>query len=51
MKKICALFVSVVFVLGLAASPVFAAGGKNQHEHGATEAPGPGADAVGNQAD
>ena len=29
MKKICTLFVSLVFVLGLAVSPIFAGGGKN----------------------
>ena len=28
MKRICALFVSLVFVLSLAVSPVFAGGGK-----------------------
>ena len=50
MKKICTLFVSLVVVLGLAVSPVFAGGGKVQHERGAESAPGPGDDAKGNQA-
>lgn len=33
MKKFCALFVSLVFVLGLAVSPVFAGGGKVQGDN------------------
>ena len=48
-KKICTLFVSLVVVLGLAVSPVFAGGDKVQHERGAKSAPGPGDDAKGNQ--
>lgn len=35
MRKICALFVSLVFVLGLAVSPVFAGGGKVQGDNSA----------------
>ena len=35
MKRICALFVSLVFVLSLAVSPVFAGGGKVQGDNSA----------------
>ncbi len=35
MKKICSLFVSLVFVLGLTVSPVFAGGGKVQGDNSA----------------
>ncbi len=34
MKRICALFVSLVFVLSLAVSPVFAGGGKVRGDEG-----------------
>ena len=51
MKKFCALCGSLILVVGLAVSPVFAGGGKNQHEIGAPDALGPGDDAQGNQAD
>jgi hypothetical protein len=66
MKKSCALFVTLIFVLGLAVSPVFAGGDKNQIEHEGGQAEGPaygnatsepedggnpGSDAQGNQAD
>ena len=60
MKKICALFVSLVFVLSLVVSPVFAGGGKNQGDVGqgtvdqgdtGNETASPGSDAQGNQVD
>jgi len=50
MKKICTLCVSLILVVGLAVSPVFAGGGKNQNEIGAPGAPGPGDDSQGHQA-
>ena len=60
MKKFCALLVSLVFVLSLVVSPVFAGGGKNhgdlgkgtvdQGESGKEDA-SPGSDAMGNQVD
>ncbi len=34
MRKFCALLVSLVFVLSLVVSPVFAGGGKNQGDVG-----------------
>ncbi len=34
MKKICALFLSLVFILGLAVSPVFGGGDKVRGEKG-----------------
>ena len=34
MKKLCAVFITLILVLGLAASPVFSAGGKVQGEKG-----------------
>lgn len=57
MKKICALFVSLVFVLGLAVSPVFAGGGKVQGDNSAQgseqgifgNGDSPGDDKMGNQ--
>jgi len=49
-KKICTLCVSLILVVGLAVSPVFAGGGKNQNEIGAPGAPGPGDDSQGHQA-
>ena len=52
MKKFLAVFVSMVLLVSVAVvSPVWAGGGKNQHEIGAPEAPGPGDDAKGIQAD
>ena len=52
MKKFCAVLVSMALLVSVAVvSPVWAAGGKNQHEIGAPDAPGPGDDAQGNQAD
>lgn len=51
MKK---LFVSIILALvifGAVISPVYAGGGKNQNEIGAPDAPGPGDDAQGHQAD
>jgi hypothetical protein len=60
MKKFCALFVSLVFVLSLVVSPVFAGGGKNQGDVGqgtvdqgdtGNETASPGSDAKGNQVD
>ena len=60
MKKFCALFVSLVFVLSLVVSPVFAGGGKNQGDVGqgtvdqgdtGSEDASPGSDAMGNQVD
>ena len=57
MKKICALFVSLILVIGLAVSPVFAAGGKVQGDNSAQgdvqgdlgNGDSPGDDAMGNQ--
>ena len=60
MKKFCALFVSLVFVLSLVVSPVFAGGGKNQGDVGqgtvdqgdtGNEEESPGSDAMGYQVD
>ena len=51
MKKLFAALVSMALLVSVAVSPVLAGGDKNQHERGATEAPGPGDDAQGNQAD
>jgi len=60
MKKFCALFVSLVFVLSLVVTPVFAGGGKNQGGVGqgtvdqgdtGNEDSSPGSDAMGNQVD
>ena len=48
MKKLLAVLVSLVLLVSVAAvSPVWAGGGKNQHELG--EPFGPGSDAEGNQ--
>jgi hypothetical protein len=57
MKKICALFVSLVFVLGLVVSPTFAGGDKVQGDNAVSDSFGgetgngetPGNDAMGNQ--
>ena len=52
MKKFSAVLVAMALLVSVAVvSPVWAAGGKNQHEIGAPDAPGPGDDAQGNQAD
>jgi len=52
MKKFSAVLVAMAFLVSVAVvSPVWAGGGKNQHEIGAPDAPGPGDDAKGNQAD
>lgn len=57
MKKFCALFVSLVFVLGLTISPVLAGGGKVQGDQAVSDSFGGadgngtshGNDAMGNQ--
>ena len=49
MKRLFVIFISL-FLIGATISPVYAGGDKNQHEHGAKTAPGPGDDAQGNQA-
>ena len=50
MKKIIAGLVSLSLLVSVAvASPVWAGGDKNQKEHGADTAPGPGDDKQGNQ--
>jgi hypothetical protein len=51
MKKIFAVLVSMALLVSVAVSPVWAGGDKNQNEHGAPDAPGPGDDAQGRQAD
>ncbi len=60
MKKCFTLLVSLVFVLSLVVSPVFAGGGKNQGDVGqgtvdqgdiGNEDVSPGSDAMGNQVD
>ena len=51
MKKIFAVLVSMALLVSVAVSPVWAGGDKNQNEHGAPGAPGPGDDAQGRQAD
>lgn len=51
MKKMFAVLVSLVVLLSLSISPVWAGGDKNQKEIGAPTAPGPGDDAKGNQVD
>ena len=49
MKKLVALLVSLALTVGVVVTPVWAGGDKNQHERGATSAPGPGDDARDNQ--
>jgi len=49
MKKLFALMVSMALMVSVAVAPVWAAGGKNQHENGAETAPGPGDDKQDNQ--
>jgi hypothetical protein len=51
MKKLFAVLFSMALLFSVAVSPLWAEGGKNQHEIGAPDAPGPGDDAQGNQAD
>ena len=51
MKKVLAILISLTLLMGVAIVPVYAGGGKNQHEIGAPGAPGPGDDAQANQAD
>jgi hypothetical protein len=52
MTKLFAVLVSLALLASVATiSPVWAAGGKNQHEVGAPDAPGPGDDAQDNQVD
>ena len=51
MKKFFVVLVSMALLVSVAVSPVWAGGGKNQNEIGAPDAPGPGDDAKGNQAD
>ncbi len=57
MKKFWVLLVSLVFVLSLVVSPVFAGGGKNQGDVGqgsvdqGDTGDAPGSDAQGNQVD
>jgi hypothetical protein len=50
MKKVLGIMISLVLIMSVAIAPVYAAGGKNQHEIGAPDAPGPGDDAQGYQA-
>ncbi len=50
MKKVITFMVSLAFLFSVAVAPVWAEGGKNQTGVGAEEAPGPGSDAVENQA-
>lgn len=49
MRKLMSILIAVTLIVGMAVSPVFAGGGKVQHENGAPTAPGPGDDARGNQ--
>ena len=49
MKRWVAIIVSVLLLFSVAISPVYAGGDKNQNEHGADTAPGPGDDAQGKQ--
>jgi len=51
MKKVFTILISLALLSSVAIAPVYAGGDKNQNEHGAEEAPGPGDDAQGNQAD
>ena len=50
MKKALTLLISLVLFFSMAITPVWAGGGKQQHEIGAPAAPGPGDDSQGNQA-
>jgi len=49
MKKFFAVLISLALFTSVAIAPVYAGGDKNQNEHGADTAPGPGDDAQGNQ--
>ena len=51
MIKVFVILISLTLFMGFAVAPVYAGGDKNQHEIGAPDAPGPGGDAQGNQAD
>jgi hypothetical protein len=51
MKKVFTILVSLALLSSVAIAQVYAGGDKNQNEHGAETAPGPGDDAQGNQAD
>ena len=51
MKKILGILIVLALFMSFVITPIYAAGGKNQHEIGAPDAPGPGDDAQGNQAD
>ena len=51
MKRVFVILISLTLIMGFVVAPVYAGGGKNQHEIGAPGAPGPGDDAQGNQAD
>jgi len=51
MKKVLVILISLTLIMGFAVASVYAGGDKNQHELGAPDAPGPGDDAQGNQAD
>ena len=49
MKKFLVVLISLTLLTSVAIAPVYAGGDKNQNEHGAEAAPGPGDDAQGNQ--
>lgn len=49
MKRVLFLLIALAMVMGPVVSPAFAGGDKVQHENGAADAPGPGANAQGNQ--
>ena len=49
MKKLIVVLFSLALITSLTIAPVYASGGKNQHENGTETAPGPGDDAQGNQ--
>jgi len=51
MHKVFTVLVSLILFMSVAMAPVYAGGDKNQNEHGAETAPGPGDDAQGNQSD
>lgn len=51
MKKLFVMIISMVLLFGAVISPVYAGGGKVQHENGSGTAPGPGSDAQDNQVD
>ena len=49
MKNVLTILIFLALLMGVTISPVYAGGDKNQNEIGAPSAPGPGADAQGNQ--